>query len=66
MRINCILENEKYSTRVFHNDIEHETVVQVIISDEDLDNEIKTATVEDVILVITESETTSYKGGDTE
>ncbi len=57
MRVHCVLEKDKYSTKVYHNDKELKTIVEVAIDDEDLyDGD---TVVEDVIIVLSED-------GDTE
>ena len=57
MRVHCVLEKDKYSTKVYHNDKELKTIVEVTIDDEDLyDGD---TVVEDVIIVLSED-------GDTE
>ena len=57
MRVHCVLEKEKYSTKVYHSDTELKTVVEVTIDDEDLYDGF--TVVEDIIVVISE-------GGDDE
>ena len=57
MRVHCVLEKEKYSTKVYHNDMELKTVVEVTINDEDLYDGF--TVVEDIIVVLSED-------GDTE
>lgn len=57
MRVHCVLEKEKYSTKVYHSDTELKTVIEVTINDEDLYDGF--AVVEDIIVVLSE-------GGDTE
>lgn len=57
MRVHCVLEKEKYSTRVFHDDFTARTKVEVTIDDDDLYDDM--VDVSDVIIVLEE------KGGDT-
>lgn len=57
MRVHCVLEKEKYSTKVYHSDTGLKTVVEVTINDEDLYDGF--TVVEDIIVVLSE-------GGDTE
>lgn len=54
MRVHCVLEKEKYSTKVFHDDITARTKVEVTINDDDLyDGMVDVA---DVIIVLEEKD----------
>ena len=57
MRVHCVLEKEKYSTKVYHSETGLKTVVEVTIDDEDLCDGF--TVVEDIIVVLSED-------GDTE
>lgn len=52
MRVHCVLEKEKYSTKVYHNDTELKTMVEVTIDDEELYDGF--TVVEDIIVVLSE------------
>lgn len=52
MRVHCVLEKEKYSTRVYHSDTGLKTVVEVTIDDEELYDGF--TVVEDIIVVLSE------------
>ena len=59
MRVQCVLEKGKYSTKVFHDDVTAKTKVEVTIDDDDLYDYDGIIDVADVIIVLEE-------GGDTE
>lgn len=59
MRVHCVLEKDRYSTKVYHSEIGLKTVIEVSIDDDDLYDGF--TEVDDVIIVLKESDGEDFK-----